>query len=182
MKFNFEVRNETFGEIKGQESKSICINLIKTERQFETEVNEFYESECKLLLIHVEETDSQNLEFIIIFLERLEKENQLNGKNKKMIIILNHLKRKKDEFNKDIFVPNISNFEQTFIDNLFGKDLLISEIVNQNIKELYSNTDLINIDEVFKNELFCCFKKINYLFQDASVDQNEYINQLIEKI
>jgi hypothetical protein len=182
MKFNFEVRNEIFGQIKGQNSKSIYIKYIKTENQFEKEVIEFYKSENKLLLIHIEETDSQNLEFIIIFLERLEKEKQSNEKNKKMIILLNYLKRKKDEFNKDIFIPNISKFEQTFIDNLFGKDMLITEIVNQNIKELYYNTDLINIDEVFKNELFSCFKKINYIFQDISIDQDQYIKQITENI
>ena len=192
MKFDFKTKNEKFGEIKSEEIKSICINLIKSERQFEMEVMEFYESESKILLIHFEEEDSQNLEFIIIFLERLEKENELNGINKKMIIILNHLKRKKEkdnsnkefikEFNKDIFVPNLSSFEQTFIDNLFGANLLISDLMTKNIKELYENTDLIDLDEIFKTELYYSFQKINYVFQDLSTDQNEYIRIIIENI
>ena len=195
MKFNFKTKNENFGEIKGEEIKSICVNLIKSERQFEMEVMEFYESTNKILLIHFEEEDSQNLEFIIIFLERFEKENELNGINKKMIIILNHLKRKKEkddsnkefikEFNKDIFVPNLSSFEQTFIDNLFGANLLISELMNQNIKELYENTNLIDLDGIFKTELYYSFQKINYIFQDISLDQdkqNQHIRRIIENI
>lgn len=59
MEFSFEVNNETFGEIKGENIKSISVNLIKKERQFEMDINEFYESENKLLLIHLEETDSK---------------------------------------------------------------------------------------------------------------------------
>ena len=182
IKFNFNVKNEIFGEIKGEEIKNIYINIIKTEHQFEMEISDFYESNKKLLLIHFEEEDCQNLEFVIIFLERIEKENESNNFIKKMIIILNHLKRKKEEFNKDIFVPNLSSFEQTFIDNLSGKEVLISELMNKNIRELYENTNLINIDKIYKTELYYSFQKIQYLFQDNSIEQNIYIEKIINKI
>ena len=183
-KFNFNVKNENFGEIKGEEIKNIYINIIKTEHQFEMEISDFYESNKKLLLIHFEEVDCQNLEFVIIFLERVEKENESNDFKKKMIIILNHLKRKKEEFNKDIFVPNLSSFEQTFIDYLSGKEVLVSELMNKSIGELYENTNLIDIDEIFKTELFYSFQKIQYLFQDQDIskEQNSYIEKIINKI
>ena len=99
-----------------------------------------------------------------------------------MIILLIHVKRKKEEFNKDIFVPNLTGFEQTFIDNLKGKEVLITEIMDKNITELYSNNRLINIDELFSNELFYSFQKIKYSFQDKSIDQNAYINEMINRI
>ena len=174
-KFNFELINDTFGEIKGQNLKNLYINLIKTERQLEMEITEFYDSISKLLLIHFEENDAQNLEFVTMFLERFEKEKELNNLESKVIVILLHLSRKKEEYNKDIFIPSLSGFEQTFIDNLFGKDILISDIMQQKIIEIYNQNILVNINEIFKNELFYCFQKIKYLFQDKSTDQNEYI-------
>ena len=63
----------------------------------------------------------------IIFLERFEK--QLKEFKKIIIVVFFHLSRGKEEFNKDIFVPNLADFEQTFIDNLFGRNILISEIM-----------------------------------------------------
>ena len=92
------------------------------------------------------------------------------------------LKRKKEPYNLDIFVPNLSGIEQTFIDNLNGKDVLICNVMNQNIKELFSNTKLIDVHELFSNELFCCFQKIEYIFQDDTVDQKDYVNNIINII
>ncbi len=181
-KFKFEINNEKFGMIESKSLKHIYINLVRTERQLEIETTEFYDSESKLLLIHFEENDAQNLEFVIMFLKRFEKEKELNNLEAKIIIILNHLSRKKEEYNKDIFVPSLSGFEQTFIDNLYGKDILISDIMEQSIEEIYYNNSLINTDELLKNELYYCFQKINYLFQDKSADQNDHINKIINTI
>ena len=180
LKLKFEVNNMDFGVIKDENIEHIHVKLLRSEHQFEININDFYEGEKKLLIIHFEETDSQNLEFILMFLERFEKE--LKELKKKIIVVLIHLSRGKEEFNKDIFVPNLSDFEQTFIDNLFGRNILISEIMGQSIKELYNNKKLIDIDELFKNELFICFQKIDYLFQDKEVNQNDYINDIIRKI
>ena len=181
-KFNFEVENDSFGIINGENIKYLYINLIKTERQLEIEVSDFYESENKLMLINFEESDSSNLEFTLSFLERFEKDKSILEKEKKLIIILIRLKRKKEPYNLDIFVPNLSGIEQTFIDNLNGKDVLICNVMNQNIKELFSNTKLIDVHELFSNELFCCFQKIEYIFQDDTVDQKDYVNNIINII
>ena len=181
-KFNFEIRNETFGEINCENLKNIYINLIRTERQLELDITDFYDSDSKLLLIHFEENDAQNLEFVTMFLTRFEKEKELNNLEAKIIIILIHLSRKKEEYNKDIFIPSLSELEQTFIDNLFGRDILISDIMEQNILDIYNQNILVNIDELFRNELYYCFQKIKYSFQDKSIDQNEYINKIINKI
>ena len=181
-KFNFEINNETFGEINSESLKNIYINLIRTERQLEMDITDFYDSESKLLLIHFEENDAQNLEFVTMFLTRFEKEKELNNLEAKVIIILIHLSRKKEEYNKDIFIPSLSGFEQTFIDNLFGREILISDIMEQNIVDIYNQNILLNTDELFKNELYYSFQKIKYSFQDKSIDQNEYINKIINKI
>ena len=181
-KFKFEVNNEIFGEINSKNLKNIYINLIRTERQLEIDISDFYDSDSKLLLIHFEENDAQNLEFVTMFLKRYEKEKELNNIEKKIIVILNHLSRKKEEYNKDIFVPSLSGFEQTFIDNLFGKDALISNIMEKTISEIYNENLLINTDELFRTELYYSFQKINYSFQDKSTEQNEYINKIINSI
>ena len=75
------------------------------------DISEFYDSESKFLIIHFEENDAQNLEFVIMFLQRFEKEKGLNNHEAKIIVILNHLSRKKEEYNKDIFVPKNSLWE-----------------------------------------------------------------------
>ena len=181
-KFVFDVSNDTFGIIKNEQIKTIFMDLIKSERQIEMDITDFYNSQNKLLLIHFEEIDSDNLEFIIMLLERLESENILNNIKKKMIILIMHIKRKNDEINKDIFVPNLTGFEQTFIDNLFGKDILITDFMEKNIENLYNNDKLIDQNELLKNELYSCFQFISYSFQDNSTNQNEYIEQIISFI
>ena len=181
-KFKFEVDNELFGVINTKNLKNIYINLVRTERQLEIDISDFYDSESKLLLVHFEEKDAQNLEFIIMFLKRFEKEKELNNLKKKIIIIIIHLTRKKEEYNKDIFVPTLSGFEQTFIDNLYGKDFLITEIMEQNIIDLYNKSNLVNVDELFKSELYPCFQKIDYSFQDKAIEQKDHIERIINKI
>ena len=181
-KFYFRVKNDITGEINKANIKYLFINLIKTERQLELEILEFYDSDNKLMLINFEEGDASNLEFVLTFLERVEKEKNIDNQKKKIIIILIHLTRKKESYNTDIFVPNLSGIEQTFIDNLFGKDVSIFNIINQNLRQLYSNPQLINVRELFTEELYCCFQKIEYSFQDNAIDQKNYIDSIINFI
>ena len=61
------------------------------------EIIDFYDSESKLLLIHFEENDAQNLEFVTMFLKRFEKEKELNNLESKVLVILIHLSRKREE-------------------------------------------------------------------------------------
>ena len=177
---NFSIENEIVGNINSNNIKIIYINLIKTEHQLEMDISDFYESENKLLLINFEENVSDNLEFVLMFLQRYQKDKKI--KDKKLIIILIHLLRKNQSFNKDIFVPTLSELNQTFIDNLYGKDLIITKILNLNIRELYQNKLLINLNELLQNELYTCFKKIDYSFDDSSIKENEYIGSVINYI
>ena len=179
-KFNFSVDNEIVGNINKKNIKIIYINLIKTEHQLEMDISDFYDSDNKLLIINFEESDSQNLEFVLNFFKRFQKDKKI--KEQKMVIILIHLSRKNKNFNEDIFVPSLSGIEQTFIDNLYGKDLIISKILNSNIGEIYKNKLLINLNELFENELYNCFKKINYKFDDKSIEENDYIGRVINYI
>ena len=177
---NFSANNKLLGNIDSKNIKIININLIKTEHQLEMDMSDFYDSnELKLLFIKFDEKDAQNLEFVLMFLKRFQKEK--NNKNK-IIIVLIHLSRKNQGFNKDIFVPSLSGFEQTFIDNLNGKNIIISDILNRNLIELYNNKALINLNEFFQNELYNCFKKINYTFDDKSIKESEYIGNVINYI
>ena len=114
-KFYFEAENELTGKINGEDIKSIYINLIKTERQLEMEISDFYESENKLMLINFEESDSSNLEFVTTFTQRIEKEKNIDNQKKKIIVILIHLKRKKEPYNLDIFVPNLSGDRKSVV-------------------------------------------------------------------
>ena len=181
-KFFFEVEKESCGKINCETIKHIYINLIKTERQLELEVSDFYDSDNNLLIINFEERDSQNLEFVLMFLERFEREKYINKKEKKIVIIIIHLARKKEPYTLDIFVPNLSDIEQSFIDDLLGADVLITDIIRQNTRELFQNTKLIDMHELFVNELFWCFQKIEYSFQDNTKDPNDYIKSLINQI
>ena len=51
-----------------------------------------------------------------------------------------------------------------------------------NKRKLYQNKLLINLNELLQNELFTCFKKIDYLFDDSSIKENEYISSVINYI
>ena len=181
-KLYFQVENESIGTINGENIKYIYINLIKTERQLEIEMYDFYDSENKLMLINFEESDADILEYVLAFLKKIEKEKNSDKLEKKIIIILIHLRRKKEAYNLDILVPTLSGIEQTFIDNLFGKDILIFNIISQSMKALYANTKLIDVHELFVNELYCCFQKIEYSFQDNKENQKDYINNIINII
>ena len=100
MKFNFEVNNEIFGTIKGEEIKSIILSLIKSERQFEMEIMEFYESNNKVLLIHLDEDDySQHA--------------KLNSPNNELIYSLNNILATINKSISSGFVPvSLINFLQ----------------------------------------------------------------------
>ena len=50
------------------------------------------------------------------------------------------------------------------------------------MKELYANKKLIDVHEIFADELYCCFQKIDYSFQDKEESQKDYINNIINII
>jgi len=177
---NYSIRNEIVGNINKDNIKIIYINSIRAEHQLELDISDFYDSDNKLLLINFEENDSEHLEFVLMFLQRFQKDKKINYK--KLIILLMHLSRKKEGFNKDIFVPSLSGFPQTFIDNLYGLDFIITKILNKNLNEIYNDKMLINLNEIVHNELYNCFKKISYSFDNESIKENEYIGTAINFI
>ena len=54
--------------------------------------------------------------------------------------------------------------------------------MEQNIIDLYYKSNLVNIDELFKSELYPCFQKIDYSFQDKTIKQKDHIERIINKI
>ena len=79
-KFNFEIEKENYGVINSENIKNVYINLIKAERQLEIEVSDYYDSEKKYLIINFQESDSHNIEYVLLFLQRFEKEKNLEEK------------------------------------------------------------------------------------------------------
>ena len=185
-----------FEMLNNKNTRYILTNLIKTVELLEKEIIEFYNSKNAFLIINFEESDSQKLESLLKYLKDFEKNLKFNETNKKITIILIHLKRKKEPYNKDIFISNLSDIPQTFIDDIYGKEILINDIFGLNIKELYENKELIDTQELFREEIYNCFQKIKYIFKDNILYENKYkstiilniynnkelINKIVEKI
>ena len=114
------------------------------------------------------------MKFLLKYLKEFEKNKTSDEINKKIIILLIHLIRKNEPYNKDIFVSNSLDIPQTFIDDIYGKEILINDVLNLNIKELFN--------KLFKNNLYNSFRKIQYKFQDNIINEYEYIFNILKSI
>ena len=93
IKFNFEIENEKYQTIIGEEIKHILVNNIKSERQLEIILDDFYFNNQKVLMFHFENENLDNLEFISCFIERMEKEKEEKKRIKKNIYSSNSFKK-----------------------------------------------------------------------------------------
>ncbi len=177
IKFNFEIINNTYGQIKGEEIKHVLVKNIKSERDLEKIVDDFYLNIQNLLMVHFEKDDLENLEFISSFIERIEKEKNIGNKNEKLFLIIIHLKRSINNPFKEIFISNLSSYEQSFVDNLHGRDEEIYDLIDKTQKELFSSS-LINVEEEFLNNIYSAFTKIEYIFEDKT-NPNQFIQNNI---
>ena len=178
IKFNFEIKNEKYQILEGEKIKHVLVNNIKSEKQLETIVEDFYSNNQNILMVHFENDKLENLEFISSFLERIEKEKK---ESKKLFILIIHLKRSLTTPFKDIYLTNLSSYEQSFIDNLHGRDEEICDLIEKSHKELYFSS-LLNIEEEFLKNLYPAFITIEYLTNDKDFISNQYIQELINFI
>ncbi len=74
--FNFETNNPKYGIIKGEEIKHVLVKNIKSERDLETILDDFYMNQQIIFMIHFENNGLENLEFISRFIERIEKDKK----------------------------------------------------------------------------------------------------------
>ena len=156
---------------------------MKSEKLLEKEVSDFYDSKNNFLIINCEESDSQNMKFLLEYLKNFEKnKNKIFDKAvKKIIILVIHLLRKIEPYNKDIFISNSLDIPQTFIDDIYGNEILINEALNLNLDGFF-NEFFKNLDEIFKDNLYSCFSTIQYKIQDNLIEEGKYCLNIIESI
>ena len=175
--FNFEIINNKFGKITGNNINNIIVKNIKSERTLEKTLDDFYYSNQIVCMIHFEaDVDLDNLEFISNYIERIEKDKFVE-KNKIFLIII-HLKRSLTEPFKESFLTNLSSYNQSFIDNLEGRDEEIYDILGKTQKELFYSS-LINIEDEFLNNIYSIFTTIEYIFEEKNINPNQYIQENI---
>jgi hypothetical protein len=191
IKFNFLIKNGKYQSLKGENIKHVLVNNIKSEKQLETILEDFYSNNQNILMFHFENDKLDNLEFISSFIERIEKEKK--DEITKLFILIIHLKRSLTTPFKDIYLTNLSSFEQNFIDNLHGRDEEICDIIEKSINELYFSS-LLNIEEEFLKNLYPAFVTIEYStnnkellknldpYYDKEFTSNQYIQMLINFI
>jgi len=175
IKITKEINNDIYGKINNKSIKHIIASNIKSERELEEILDDFYRNDQNIFIIHFENNDYlEHLEYISFTIERIEKEKEFQ--NKKIFIIIIHLKRATPF--KETYISNLSSYEQNFIDNLNGKYDEITYLLNLKTKELY-NSSLINIEKQFKKKIYPVFTTIEYSFEDKKIKTDEYINNNI---
>ena len=181
---NEEYLNEKFGKFTKESSKRIIISHYKSERRIEEEIVDFFNNKnYNLCYLQFENDNFKHLNHIKYLIEN--QYNEFKQENKVILFIV-HLKRifinsKKDnQINSQYFISQTSNFDQIFIDNLHGKNILITDIINKNIDDLFKIKELININYEFDSSLYQIFILVNFQFLDHLNEEN-YENYYIEK-
>ena len=134
----------------------------------------------KVLLIKFNENESFHLNFITNFIKNFETNELQNFYEKKIIILIIHLKRKifnENEKNSKKFVSNFLDYEPFFIDNLNSTffNINFNEFLNENENQQIFN--LLKIEKNLEKILFEIYLTFNFEF----VNEN-YIDSTIEKI
>ena len=134
----------------------------------------------KKILIKFNENESFHLNFITNFIKNFETNELQNFYEKKIIILIIHLKRKifnENEKNSKKFVSNFLDYKQFFIDNLNStfSNLNFNEFLKENENQQIFN--LLKIEKNLEKILFEIYLTFNFEF----VNEN-YIDSTIEKI
>ncbi len=190
-KLDFNIKNEIKNEIFSnyeKENKTILINVnnFNSESEIEETIEKFFINKDKnLLIFNVDKSNFQHLNHLNFLYEKCEKENE--NKNKFVIFIV-HLQKYNEEKNEiyKYVISLLSNYSQIMIDNLKGKEILITDLINLTNIELFNNKLLFNYDQSFKTQIYEIFFSIIYQFKNKIIkenkeelSENEYINKLI---
>ena len=170
------VNNAHFNQLS--KITSIYVNEINSDKNFEKRLNDFYRSEASILIVRFKPCDCLHLNHIRITIDNFEKTHNYP---KKVIILLVHLirfikkpkpinntlsnKKEKDieksneetEYTLDNsqLISHLSNYNQIFIDDLFGRNNLAKKILQNNNKNfLDGNEELLNCEELIKENLY----------------------------
>ena len=168
-----EIKNEKFGAINQKSIYKKIISEICGEKIIEKYIKNYYENDkFNLCIFQIYEDNSIHLNHINHLYENYIKIKQL--KKIKPLILIIQLKREiSDTINKDMFknsyyISHLTSFEQLFIDNLNGKDFLITELINLTNYDIYSNKKFFDIDNEFDNLIFPVFTTISYEIQNPN--------------
>ena len=195
-----KVNNALVGEIKKENLKIIQLDSIKSEREFENNIDDYLNEEnYKVCIIKFLPYQGSFMNYIKYFIEN--KENEKKIESKKIYIFIVYMSRisiqelkdidkktikEKEEFNQKILketLSNLSGFYQIFIDNLNGNPKhKIEKILNMKKNELFNN--LINPDEELCSGIF---QSISYMKYDIiapykGLNRDTYINKILELI
>jgi len=203
--FNESIENNKYGLFSKEKTKNVFINQYNSERDIDDSLLEYYKkNNYNLCIIHFDISDCIHLNHINYLIENIE--NNMNERNNntselKPIIFIIHISRivntnenddegeNEDENNNEkiynnYLISHLTKWKQIFIDNLNGMNISINEIINASNIELFTNKKLINLNKVFKDELFHSFSFIKYDFKInvSNIRKEEYIERICNYI
>ena len=174
------VNNPHFNQLS--KIKSIYVNEINSDKNFEKRLNDFYRSEASILILRFKPCDCVHLNHIRITIDNFEKTHNYP---KKVIVLLVHLirfmkkpkptnimkntlsKNNKEEnieksneeteytLDNSQMISHLSNYNQIFIDDLFGKNNLAKKILKNNKNNILDgNEELINYEQLVKENIY----------------------------
>ena len=191
------INNSLVGEIKKDNIKTIQLNSIKSEREFETHIDNYLrEEKLKVCIIKFLPCEGSFMNYIKYFIENKICDNK--DFEKKIFIFIVHMSRilikdlndvdKKTLKEKEVFeekiltetLSNLSGFYQIFIDNLNGESRLkIEEIIKMKRTELFKT--LINPDEELTSNIYTSIRYMQYNITAPykGLSKDNYVDKLM---
>ena len=196
------INNELIGTISKENIKQIIISSIKSENEFEREIDSFFnEKNYKICLIKLMPYEGSFMNYLKYFIENKEKDFDDKNNSKKVFIFIVYMTRvlktdlksmekvtleERIEIRKKILeesLSHLSGYYQIFIDNLNGNEnLKIEKIMNMKQIELFKA--LVNPDEELCSCIFTSISYMNYniIAPYKGLNQDNYVEMLIDFI
>ena len=191
------INNSLVGKIKKENIKTLQLNSIKSEREFEAHIDGYLREEnLKVCIIKFLPCEGSSMNYIKYFIEN--KISEKKELEKKIFIFIVYMSRifikelnaldkltlkEREEFNQKILsetLSNLSGFYQIFIDNLNGESRLkIDKIITMKRAELFKT--LINPDEELASNIY---KSISYMQYNIAapykgLSKENYVDKLM---
>ena len=184
-----KILNQTYGEFNREKTFIQFVEKINNEIEIDGILEDFYNEKknYNLLVFKFDVEDCEHLNHIKYLIENYQRDN-IENINKKVILFTIHINRISDVvLNNQHLVSHISNFGQTFIDNLSGKNVSILDYINKSNNDLLSDHNLFNINEEYQKNIYLALTSIRYNYKFDKEENNDniygnYINYITENI